>query len=87
MHDVGGLIVSQLWHVGRISDPEYLDGVQPVAPSAIAAEGKVSVLRPSRPYSVPRALETDEVAGIVENFRVGAINAKRAGFDGVETLT
>jgi 2,4-dienoyl-CoA reductase-like NADH-dependent reductase (Old Yellow Enzyme family) len=84
VHDAGGLIVSQLWHVGRVSDPVYHDGQLPVAPSAIAPEGHVTRVRPQRPYAVPRALETDEIPGIVEDFRVGAENAKRAGFDGVE---
>ena len=74
----------QLWHVGRISDPSYHDGALPVAPSAIAPQGRVSLLRPERPYVVPRALETEEVAGVVEAFREGARNAKTAGFDGVE---
>jgi 2,4-dienoyl-CoA reductase-like NADH-dependent reductase (Old Yellow Enzyme family) len=84
VHKAGGRIVSQLWHVGRISDPVYLNGEKPVAPSAIAAGGNVSVLRPQKPFEVPRALETDELPGIVEDFRKAAENAKRAGFDGVE---
>ena len=84
VHAAGGRIVSQLWHVGRISDPAFHDGQSPVAPSAIAASGNVSVLRPQRPYPVPRALETEEIPGIVEDFRTGARNAQRAGFDGVE---
>ncbi|MFC9356037.1 alkene reductase [Rhodococcus sp. NPDC057014] len=84
VHEAGGRIFLQLWHVGRISDPELLDGNLPVAPSAIAAAGRVSQLRPYRPYVVPRALETDEIEGIVEDFRRGAVNAKAAGFDGVE---
>jgi NADPH2 dehydrogenase len=84
VHRAGGRIVMQLWHVGRISDPTLLDGAQPVAPSAIKANGHVSLLRPKREYVVPRALETDEIPGIVEAFRKGAENAKAAGFDGVE---
>lgn len=84
VHAAGGQIVLQLWHVGRISDPVYLDGALPVAPSAIAAEGHVSLLRPQRPYGTPRALEIREIPAIVEAFRKGAENAKRAGFDGVE---
>jgi len=84
VHEVGGLIVSQLWHVGRISDPVYHEGRPPVAPSAIAPEGHVSRLRPQRPYSVPRALGSEEIPGIIEDFRAGAANARRAGFDGVE---
>lgn len=84
VHNAGGRIMLQLWHVGRISDPYYLDGQLPVAPSAIAAEGHVSLMRPKKSYVTPRALETDEIAGIVAAFRLGAENAKKAGFDGVE---
>lgn len=84
VHQAGGKIVIQLWHVGRISDPVYLNGELPVAPSAIAPEGHVSVLRPLKSYEVPRALETEEIAGIVADFRRGAENARRAGFDGIE---
>jgi len=84
VHAAGGRIFLQLWHVGRISDPYYLDGAQPVAPSAIAAEGHVSLIRPLKAYVTPRALELEEIPGIVEAFRKGAENAKLAGFDGVE---
>ncbi len=84
VHERGGRIFLQLWHVGRISHPSYLDGELPVAPSAIAPEGHVSLLRPQVPYVVPRALELSEIPGIVEAYRKGAENAKRAGFDGVE---
>lgn len=84
VHDKGGRIFMQIWHVGRISDPEHLNGELPVGPSAIAASGHVSLLRPERPYTTPRALTTEEVAGVVEAFRQGAQNAKDAGFDGVQ---
>ncbi|KUZ73121.1 alkene reductase [Burkholderia ubonensis] len=84
VHDAGGRIVLQLWHVGRISDPIFLDGALPVAPSAIAAGGHVSLVRPQRPFVTPRALELDEIPGIVAAYRKGAENAKAAGFDGVE---
>jgi 2,4-dienoyl-CoA reductase-like NADH-dependent reductase (Old Yellow Enzyme family) len=84
VHQAGGRIFMQIWHVGRISDPSFLDGELPVAPSAIAASGHVSLLRPERPYVTPRALTTPEVAGVVEAFRRGAQNAQAAGFDGVE---
>lgn len=84
VHDAGGRIVMQLWHVGRISDPYYLDGAQPVAPSAIAAEGHPSLLRPKKAFVTPRALELEEIPGIIEVYRKGAENAKIAGFDGVE---
>ncbi len=84
VHDKGGIIFMQLWHVGRISDPFFLDGKAPVAPSAIAAAGHVSLLRPQRAYVTPRALEINEIKDIVEAYRNGAKNAKLAGFDGVE---
>jgi len=84
VHKAGGRMILQLWHVGRISDPYYLDGKQPIAPSAIAAKGEVSLLRPKRPFVVPRALERDEIPAIIEAYRTGAKNAKRGGFDGVE---
>lgn len=84
VQDAGGQILLQLWHVGRISDPVYLNGELPVAPSAIAAAGHVSLIRPMKEFVTPRALELTEIPGIVEDFRRGAENAKAAGFDGVE---
>jgi len=84
VHRAGGRIMAQLWHVGRISDPCFLDGALPVAPSAIAADGHVSLVRPKRPFVTPRALATEEIPGIVAAYRTGAENAQRAGFDGVE---
>jgi 2,4-dienoyl-CoA reductase-like NADH-dependent reductase (Old Yellow Enzyme family) len=74
----------QLWHVGRISHPFYLDGAQPVAPSAIAAEGPVRLMRPQQPFPVPRALALEEIPGVIESYRKGAENALEAGFDAVE---
>jgi len=84
VHDAGGRISLQLWHVGRISDPELLGGAAPVSASAIAAAGFVSLARPKRAYPVPRALGLEEIPAIVEAFRRGAENAQAAGFDGVE---
>ena len=84
VHKAGGHIFMQLWHVGRVSDPMFLDGQLPVAPSAIAPKGHVSLVRPEKPFVTPRALETSEIPGIIEAYRQGAENAKRAGFDGVE---
>lgn len=84
VHAAGGRIFMQLWHVGRISDPVFLDGELPVAPSAIPAAGHVSLVRPKRAYVTPRALDTEEIPGIVAAYRKGAENAKLAGFDGVE---
>jgi 2,4-dienoyl-CoA reductase-like NADH-dependent reductase (Old Yellow Enzyme family) len=84
VHAAGGRIFAQLWHVGRISHPMFLNGELPVAPSAIAAAGNVSLVRPDQPYPTPRALELAEIPGIVEAFRKAAMNAQMAGFDGVE---
>lgn len=84
VHDAGGHIFLQLWHVGRVSHPLFLDGALPVAPSAIAPAGHVSLVRPVTEYVVPRALEHAEIKGVVEQFRLGARNAMAAGFDGVE---
>ncbi|MBR9882369.1 MAG: alkene reductase [Oceanospirillales bacterium] len=84
VHAEGGKIVLQLWHVGRISDPLYLNGELPVAPSAVRPAGHVSLVRPQKEYVTPRALELDEIPGIIEAYRQGAANAKKAGFDGVE---
>ena len=84
VHKAGGRILLQLWHVGRISDPLFLNGALPVAPSAIAAAGHVSLVRPLKPFVTPRALELEEIPGIIEAYRQGAENAKLAGFDGVE---
>jgi len=84
VHEAGGRIFAQIWHVGRISDPCFLEGRLPVAPSAIRPAGHVSLVRPTTEYVTPRALETAEIPGVVEAFRKGAENAKVAGFDGVE---
>jgi len=84
VHEAGGRIFLQLWHVGRISHPMFLNGAAPVAPSAVAPKGNVSLVRPETPYVVPRALERTEISGVVEAFRRGAQHAQEAGFDGVE---
>jgi 2,4-dienoyl-CoA reductase-like NADH-dependent reductase (Old Yellow Enzyme family) len=70
--------------VGRVSDPVYLNGALPVAPSPIAPSGTVSLVRPPKSFVTPRALELSEIPGVVDAYRRGAQNAKRAGFDGVE---
>lgn len=85
VHEAGGRIFLQLWHVGRISHSDYHDGEAPVAPSAVRPDGQV--LTPDLemiPFETPRALETDEVPKVVDQYRRGAENARRAGFDGVE---
>jgi 2,4-dienoyl-CoA reductase-like NADH-dependent reductase (Old Yellow Enzyme family) len=84
VHQEGGKMLLQLWHVGRISDPIYLNGALPVAPSAIRPAGHVTLVRPKKEYITPRALGTDEIPGIIEEYRQGALNAQEAGFDAVE---
>jgi len=85
VHAKGGKIVLQLWHVGRISHPVLQpDGAAPVGPSAISAKSKSFDGENFIETTEPRALETDEIAGIVEDYRKAAENAKAAGFDGVE---
>jgi 2,4-dienoyl-CoA reductase-like NADH-dependent reductase (Old Yellow Enzyme family) len=83
VHDAGGRMVLQLWHVGRISDPLFLDGALPQAPSAVRPKGHVSLVRPEKEFVTPRALATSEIPGIIAAFKHGAENAKKAGFDGV----
>ncbi len=87
VHAAGGRIHLQLWHVGRISRPELQPGGErPVAPSPIQPAAQVFISAESGMVDVlePRALKADEMTDIVEQFREGAENAKRAGFDGVE---
>ena len=84
VHAKDGLIVAQLWHVGRVSHPDLLQGEIPVSASNVQQAGQVSLLRPKRDYVVPRALEVAEIKAIVEQFKQAAIRAKDAGFDGVE---
>lgn len=85
VHAKGGRIFLQMWHVGRISHPSLQEnGALPVAPSAIRPEGKAFTEDGFVPFVTPRALELDEMPGIVEQYRTAAENAKRAGFDGVE---
>lgn len=85
VHSAGGRMFLQLWHGGRTSHPDIqVDGALPVAPSAIAAEGHAYTPNGRPDLVTPRALETEEIAGVVDQFRQGAKNAMDAGFDGVE---
>lgn len=87
VHEKGGAIFIQLWHVGRISHSSLQSGgATPVAPSAIAAKdsGTYTADWQPTPILTPRALETSELAGIVADYKKAAENAKAAGFDGVE---
>src|SRR5258707_411223 len=84
VHRVGGTIFAQLWHVGRVSHPDFHGGELPVAPSAIAPDGEVFTTRGKTKIVTPRALELHELPGIISQFQTAAKNAKAAGFDGVE---
>ncbi|MFM2044818.1 MAG: morphinone reductase [Pseudomonadota bacterium] len=85
VHAAGGRIVLQLWHVGRVSHPVFQPGGRlPVAPSAIRLEGQVYTPEGMKDYVTPRALEIEEIPGIIAQYADGAARAKAAGFDGVE---
>ena len=85
VHAKGGKIFLQLWHCGRASHSDFHGGQPAVAPSAIKIEGDgVHTPLGKKPYEVPRALETEEIPGIVEDYRRAAERAKASGFDGVE---
>src|SRR5258706_11050841 len=89
VHAAGGRIFLQLWHVGRMSHPDFHDGELPVAPSAVPFEGKIWKVDPATGVGAmvdsptPRALTRDEIQDIVADYRRGARNAIDAGFDGV----
>jgi N-ethylmaleimide reductase len=85
VHAAGGRIFLQLWHMGRASHPDFQPGgALPVAPSAVAIRGDIHTYDGKKPYPVPRALETGEIAGLVEDYARATRLAKEAGFDGVE---
>jgi N-ethylmaleimide reductase len=84
VHAQGGKIFCQLWHVGRISHPDFHGGEAPVAPSALAPKGRAITPTGLQPFVQPRALATEEIAGIIETYRLAAQHALQAGFDGVE---
>lgn len=83
VHQAGGRIFCQLWHVGRISAPLYLNGQQPVSASAVKPAGHVSLVRPAQDFVTPKALTFDDIQQTIADYRQAAINAKAAGFDGV----
>jgi N-ethylmaleimide reductase len=85
VHDNGGKIIAQLWHTGRVGHSIDKGGVLPVAPSAITIQGQQHFTSQGpKEYETPRALETNEVKQIVQEYKQAAINAIEAGFDGVE---
>ncbi|MFN3468571.1 MAG: alkene reductase [Novosphingobium sp.] len=93
VHDAGGRIFCQLWHMGRLVLPDYIGGAQPIGPSAIAGAGETMAppppgyaggFLPMKPYVVPREMTAQDIAQVIEAYGRGAANALRAGFDGVE---
>jgi len=84
VHAKGGKIFVQLWHCGRVSHPDFHGGELPVGPSAIRPTGQAFTYEGLKDFVTPRALESDEITAIVEQFRNAAACAKEAGFDGVE---
>lgn len=93
VHSAGGRIVAQLWHMGRLVLPDYLEGARPIGPSPIAGEGETfapkssdddSLMLPMKPYVVPREMTLADIDHVVAAYRRAAANALQAGFDGVE---
>ncbi len=84
VHEEGGRIVLQLWHMGRLVHSDFLDGGQPVSASATTAPGHAHTFEGRKPNVAARALETDEIARVVSDYVLAAENAKKAGFDGVQ---
>ena len=84
VHAAGGRIVAQLWHMGRIVHPSFLNGEQPVSASATTAPGKAHTYEGKQPYAEARALRLDEIPGVLEDYRTTARHAIQAGFDGVQ---
>ena len=84
VHGEGGLIVLQMWHMGRLVHPDMIDGAPPVSASATHAPGHAHTYSGRQDYAPARALETEEVARVVADYRHAAENAKAAGFDGVQ---
>jgi N-ethylmaleimide reductase len=84
VHAKGGKIVIQLWHVGRISHPSLLNGATPVAPSAVKPAGQAFTFKGLEDFVEPRALEAEELPGIIADYEHATHCALKAGFDGVE---
>lgn len=84
VHEAGGHIVLQLWHMGRLSHPDFLNGQTPVAPSAIAADGVHRSVEGKKPYVTPHALTKEEIQSTIDDYQKAAVRAMAAGFDGVE---
>ena len=84
VHAAGSKIIAQIWHVGRITHPDLTGGAEPIGPSAIAPNVVAYTHNGKQEVPVPHEMSVDEIKAVVEQFRVAAANAKKAGFDGVE---
>ena len=84
VHEEGGLIVLQLWHMGRLVHPDFLDGDAPVSASATCAPGHAHTPSGRQDYQPARALTVDEIRRVVDDYAHAAANARKAGFDGVQ---
>ncbi len=84
VHKAGGQIMLQMWHMGRLVHPSFLDGEAPVSSVATAAPGKAHTYEGKQPYAAPRALRADEIPALLEDYRNASRNAMAAGFDGVQ---
>jgi len=84
VHEAGGLIIAQLWHMGRMVHPDFLGGAQPVSASATAAPGDAHTYGGRQPYVAARPLRPDELPAILADHAAAARNAMEAGFDGVQ---
>src|SRR5688572_31255943 len=84
VHRNGGRIYLQLWHMGRVSHPDFLDGRAPIGPSAVAALGETHTTSGKKPYVVPRSMTEKDIRASVADFARAALRAREAGFDGVE---
>ena len=83
VHQKGGKIFAQIWHTGRVSHPVYLKGEKPIAPSAVALDGRVPRTE-GLEYGMPREMTEKEIRELIKDFANAAANAREAGFDGVE---
>jgi 2,4-dienoyl-CoA reductase-like NADH-dependent reductase (Old Yellow Enzyme family) len=84
VHEAGGRIVAQLWHMGRLAHPDFLGGARPVSASATTAPGNAHTYEGAKPYVESRALELQEIEKVIGDYRGAAENALAAGFDGVQ---
>jgi N-ethylmaleimide reductase len=84
VHDAGGRIILQLWHMGRMVHPDFLGGAQPVSSSATTAPGDAHTAAGKKPYELARALRRDEIPRVIGDYVHAANNAMKAGFDGVQ---